>query len=85
MLILTSIGWKILWIGIFLDNCGGSQRIPVYYINGNKDNFVVAKNIDDALKSASKKVGKELKKTDIVQESDVLDMVFILALAYFSF
>ena len=34
------------------------QRIPVYYINGNKDNFVVAKNIDDALKSASKKVGK---------------------------
>ena len=52
------------------------QRIPVYYINGNKDNFVVAKNIDDALKSASKKVGKELKKTDIVQESDVLDTWF---------
>ena len=52
------------------------QRIPVYYINGDKDNFVVAKNIDDALKSASKKVGKELKKTDIVQESDVLDTWF---------
>ena len=52
------------------------QRIPVYYINGDRKNFVVAKNKEDALKLAIKKTDKQIKEINLVQESDVLDTWF---------
>ena len=53
------------------------HRIPAYYIRGDEDNFVVAENIDQALKLAIEKTGdKSLTKDDLVQDPDVLDTWF---------
>ncbi len=53
------------------------HRIPAYYIRGDEDNFVVAENIDQALKLAIEKTGDtSLTKDDLVQDPDVLDTWF---------
>ncbi len=52
------------------------QRIPAYFIDGGKD-FVVAKNIEEALKLAKEKTGNNsLKISDLKQDEDVLDTWF---------
>jgi valyl-tRNA synthetase len=50
------------------------HRIPAWYYDDNE--FVVAENIEDALKLARKKSGKTLKKSDLKQDEDVLDTWF---------
>ncbi|MCW3788837.1 valine--tRNA ligase [Plebeiibacterium sediminum] len=48
------------------------HRIPVYYLDNG--DFVVAKNIEEALKLAREKAGNpELTEADLRQEEDVLD------------
>jgi len=48
------------------------HRIPVYYLSNG--DFVVAKNIEDALKLAREKAGNpELTASDLRQDEDVLD------------
>jgi valyl-tRNA synthetase len=51
------------------------QRIPAWYYNNN--DFVVAENIDEALKLARKKSGNaSLDKADLREDEDVLDTWF---------
>jgi valyl-tRNA synthetase len=53
------------------------HRIPAYYIGEGKNDFVVAKNIDEALELAIEKTGNPtLSLADIHQEEDVLDTWF---------
>lgn len=53
------------------------HRVPAYYYGENKDNFVVAQNISNALKKAIIKTGnKQLKESDLTQDPDVLDTWF---------
>jgi valyl-tRNA synthetase len=53
------------------------QRIPAFYFGEQKNDFVVAKNIDDALKKAQLKSGNNnLTKNDLKQDEDVLDTWF---------
>ena len=53
------------------------HRLPVYYYGSEKDNYVVAENIDNALKLVKQKKGYELlEKQDLVQDNDVLDTWF---------
>jgi len=52
------------------------HRIPVYYFGDNRE-YVVAKNIDDALCLAREKAGNnELSINDLHQDEDVLDTWF---------
>ncbi len=52
------------------------QQIPAYYLPNSND-FVVAANIDDALKLAIEKTGnKDLSTADLRQDEDVLDTWF---------
>ncbi|MFC2086448.1 valine--tRNA ligase [Bacteroidota bacterium] len=52
------------------------HRIPVYYIE-ETNQFVVAKNVDDALKQAKEKTGNQkLTVNDLKQDDDVLDTWF---------
>ena len=68
------------WMENIQDWCISRQlwwghRIPVYYYNN--DNFVVAKNIQDALVKVNKIAGFEnLKLPDLKQDEDVLDTWF---------
>ena len=53
------------------------HRLPVYYYGPEKDNYIVAENIDNALELVNQKKGYELlKKEDLVQDNDVLDTWF---------
>ena len=53
------------------------HRIPVYYYTNDKNNYVVAENIDEALKLINQKKGFEyVGKEKIFQENDVLDTWF---------
>lgn len=53
------------------------QQIPAYYYGDGKEDFVVAENIEDALKLAKVKAqNNELQKSDLKQESDVVDTWF---------
>ena len=53
------------------------HQIPVYYYGDEKDDFVVAKDIDQALDLAKEKTeNKNLKKSSLKQEEDVLDTWF---------
>ena len=53
------------------------QRIPVYYYGNGKDDFVVAKSIDEALKLVHLKTNNHnYIIDDLKQESDVLDTWF---------
>ena len=53
------------------------HRIPVYYYTNDKNNYVVAENIDEALKLINQIKGFEyVDKEKISQENDVLDTWF---------
>ena len=53
------------------------HQIPVYYYGDEKDDFVVAQDIDQALDLAKEKTGnKSLTINDLKQEEDVLDTWF---------
>jgi valyl-tRNA synthetase len=53
------------------------QQIPAYFYGDGKEDFVVAENIDDALKLAQDKTGNtQLSKEDLTQDSDALDTWF---------
>ncbi len=49
------------------------QRIPAYYYGDGDDDFVVAENIETAVKLAQEKSGKPLTIEDLTQDPDVLD------------
>ncbi|MCF6141557.1 valine--tRNA ligase [Flavobacterium sp. K77] len=53
------------------------QQIPAYFYGDGKEDFVVAENIEDALKLAKEKTGNlELSSTDLKQDVDALDTWF---------
>jgi valyl-tRNA synthetase len=53
------------------------QQIPAYFYGPGKDDFVVAETAENALKEAIEKTGKkDLKITDLTQDSDALDTWF---------
>lgn len=53
------------------------QQIPAYYYADGKEDFVVAKNIDDALKKARIKTGNsKLQAANLKQDPDTLDTWF---------
>ncbi|WP_185851733.1 valine--tRNA ligase [Blattabacterium cuenoti] len=53
------------------------HRIPVYFYGKNNDDFVVAENLEEALKKARKKSkNKKLRSDQIWMETDVLDTWF---------
>ena len=53
------------------------QQIPAFYYGDGKEDFVVAENIDDAVKLAQEKTGNSsLSATDLRQDEDALDTWF---------
>ena len=53
------------------------QQIPAYYYGDGKEDFVVAENLEDALKLAIEKTGNQnLKIEDLKQDKDALDTWF---------
>ncbi len=53
------------------------QQIPAYYFGDGKEDFVVAKNIEEALVSAKAKSGNQnLTEADLKQDEDALDTWF---------
>lgn len=53
------------------------HQIPAYYYGQEKDDFVVANSIEEALKLAKEKTDNQnLKETDLTQDPDVLDTWF---------
>lgn len=53
------------------------QQIPAYYFGDSKEDFVVAENIDEALKLAQDKTGNaSMSITDLRQDNDALDTWF---------
>jgi valyl-tRNA synthetase len=53
------------------------QQIPAYYYGDGKEDFVVAENIEDALKLAQKKTSNfQLQASDLRQDTDALDTWF---------
>ncbi|KAG8659778.1 hypothetical protein MANES_02G076200v8 [Manihot esculenta] len=76
------------WLSNIKDWCISRQlwwghRIPVWYIEGKKceEDYIVARNADEALEKAHKKYGKDVI---IYQDPDVLDTWFSSALWPFS-
>ena len=53
------------------------QQIPAYFYGDGKEDFVVAENIDDALKLAQEKTSNfQLRTSDLRQDADALDTWF---------
>ncbi len=53
------------------------QQIPAYYYGNGKEEFVIAETIEEALQKAKERTGKkEMKLTDLTQDSDALDTWF---------
>ena len=53
------------------------QQIPAYYYGDGKEDFVVAENIEDALKLAREKTSNsQLQTSDLTQDADALDTWF---------
>ncbi|MCT4631012.1 valine--tRNA ligase [Winogradskyella sp.] len=53
------------------------QQIPAYYYGDGKNDFVVAENIEDAVKLAQEKTNnQQLTVNDLTQETDALDTWF---------
>jgi valyl-tRNA synthetase len=52
------------------------HQIPAYFYGDGENDFVVATNIDEAVKIASEKLGKELTANDLKQDPDALDTWF---------
>lgn len=76
------------WLSNIKDWCISRQlwwghRIPVWYIDGKdkEEDYIVARNTDEALEKAHKKYGKDV---EIYQDPDVLDTWFSSALWPFS-
>ncbi|TYK30353.1 valine--tRNA ligase [Cucumis melo var. makuwa] len=76
------------WLSNIKDWCISRQlwwghRIPVWYIVGKnpEEDYIVARNADEALEQAQKKYGKDV---EIYQDPDVLDTWFSSALWPFS-
>ncbi len=69
------------WMENIKDWCISRQlwwghRIPAYYYGTRKDDFVVAKTIEEAVAKASEKTGKTITEADLKQDEDVLDTWF---------
>ena len=74
------------WLENIRDWCISRQlwwghRIPVWYVNGREDEFVVAHNEEEAYQKAREKYGPDVK---LEQDPDVLDTWFSSALWPFS-
>jgi valyl-tRNA synthetase len=55
------------------------QQIPAYFYGDGKEDFVVAENIEDALKLAREKTSNsKLETKDLRQDVDALDTWFSL-------
>ncbi|RED48284.1 valine--tRNA ligase [Seonamhaeicola aphaedonensis] len=53
------------------------QQIPAYYYGDGKEDFVVAENIEEALKLAKEKTSNpQLQASNLIQETDALDTWF---------
>ncbi|RXR19437.1 valine--tRNA ligase [Flavobacterium amnicola] len=53
------------------------QQIPAYFYGDGKEDFVVAENINDAVKLAQEKTGNtSLQASDLTQDADALDTWF---------
>ncbi|WP_298286410.1 valine--tRNA ligase [uncultured Lutibacter sp.] len=52
------------------------HQIPAYFYGDGENDFVVAASIKEAVKIASKKLGKELSENDLQQDPDALDTWF---------
>ncbi|GEC77288.1 valine--tRNA ligase [Flavobacterium aquatile] len=53
------------------------QQIPAYFYGDGKEDFVVAKNIEEALKLAQEKTSNfQLQASDLIQDADALDTWF---------
>ncbi|MFD0762427.1 valine--tRNA ligase [Lutibacter aestuarii] len=52
------------------------HQIPAYFYGDGENDFVVAESIKEAVKIASKKLGKELSENDLQQDPDALDTWF---------
>ena len=52
------------------------HQIPAYFYGKEKDDFVVAKDIDSALVMANKKAGRKITIDDLHQDEDVMDTWF---------
>ena len=69
------------WMENIKDWCVSRQlwwghQIPAYYYGTRKDDFVVAKSLEEAVVKASEKTGKTLTAEDLKQDEDVLDTWF---------
>ena len=69
------------WMENIKDWCISRQlwwghQIPAYYYGTRKDDFVVAHSLEEAVKKASEKTGKQLTEADLKQDEDVLDTWF---------
>ena len=69
------------WMENIKDWCISRQlwwghRIPAYFYGKEKEDFVVASNMDDAIQKASKKLGRSVKKEELIQDEDVMDTWF---------
>jgi valyl-tRNA synthetase len=69
------------WMENIKDWCISRQlwwghRIPAWYFGEGEEDFVVAKTLEEALKAASKKAGREMKESELKQDEDVMDTWF---------
>ena len=69
------------WMENIKDWCVSRQlwwghRIPAWYYGEGKDDFVVAKTLEDALKAASQKAGRVVAEDELKQDEDVMDTWF---------
>ena len=69
------------WMENIKDWCVSRQlwwghRIPAFYYGDGEDDFVVAKNIEEAVEKACAKSGRSLTSEDLKQDEDVMDTWF---------
>src|SRR5690554_6732017 len=69
------------WMENIKDWCISRQlwwghRIPAWYYGEGEEDFVVAKTLEEALKSATEKAGRTITEADLNQDEDVLDTWF---------
>jgi valyl-tRNA synthetase len=69
------------WMENIRDWCVSRQlwwghQIPAYFYGEGKEDFIVAPNIDEALKRLNSKSSKKYTKDDLVQDEDVMDTWF---------
>ena len=69
------------WMENIKDWCISRQlwwghRLPAWYFGEGDDDFVVAKNQEEALKLANEKAGRTISEVELKQDEDVLDTWF---------